>query len=43
LAGADFREADEAAANDLTYSATKGISRARRKLGMLIVCISQVE
>jgi hypothetical protein len=40
LAGADFREADEAAANDLTYSATKGINRARRGLGMLIVCIS---
>jgi hypothetical protein len=42
LAGADFREVDEAAANDLTYSATKGINRARRGLGMLIVCISQV-
>ena len=42
LAETDFGEGTETAKIDLTYSATKRISRAGSTLGTLIVCIIQV-
>ncbi len=38
----EFEEGNDLAEIDLTYSPTRGISRARRVLGRLIVCIIQV-
>ena len=38
----DFGEGNDLAEIHLTYSPTRGISRARRVLGRLIVCIIQV-
>ena len=38
----DFEEGTDLAEIDLTYSPTRAISRARRVLGRLIVCIIQV-
>jgi len=38
----DFGEGNDLAEIDLTYSPMRGISRATRVLGRLIVCIIQV-
>ncbi len=38
----DVGEGNDLAEIDLTYSPTSGISRARRVLGRLVVCIIQV-
>jgi len=38
----EFGEENDLGETDLTYSPTRGISRARRLLGKLIVCIIQV-
>ena len=40
--GNGFREDDEAAKIELTYSTTSAVNRARPTLGRLIVCIIQV-
>lgn len=42
MAGTGSREGDEATRIELTYSTTGGISRAKRALGTLVVCIIQV-
>jgi hypothetical protein len=42
MAGTGSREGDEATRIELTYSTTGGISRAKRALGTVMVCIIQV-
>jgi hypothetical protein len=42
MAGTGSREGDEATRIELTYSTTGGISRAKRALGTVVVCIIQV-
>jgi hypothetical protein len=42
LAGRNFREDDEAAKIQLTYSTRSDINRVRLALGTLVVCIIQV-
>jgi hypothetical protein len=42
MAGTGSREGDEATRIELTYSTTGGISRAKRAVGTLMVCIIQV-